>query len=385
MSKSSVSAMFTYGLVGLVAFIIVATFVIGRLVDKKIGDIQVNVPTIHMDAPNVIIKMNGTDLPVKNCSTESIKESFLNVRFDDAKAVAASKEAKIEDDLGCKPIVVDTSTPPTTTRINIGCTKDADCNVVNGDGKNICKSDGTCSCIGGGSGLFCHYGPVNYRDPKDMSESERRRFKSKYRGNMTLQDYKNWLMLYKDDPENLRERHQQNFRVLMQGGQLTMKDVPALAIQAPTDAADYFQQMYKDGNIAVIFPENEGPYVGANYGKFDSFEPPEYVSNSITGVVNAYKPGKDNAFAADWFMRPPVTSGQEEQRAGDIYQRYVQTPADIRAQTTKMHSDCAPVWSGLSGRKVTECISPVVAIAEFQPETSLKTFESGDISADLFM
>ena len=220
--------------------------------------------------------------------------------------------------------MVETKEPPTHPRVVVGCRTDADCNVVHGDGKNVCKSDGTCSCVGGGSGTFCHFGPVNYRDPRDMTKEERRRFKAKFRSDYTLQDYKNWLMLYRDDPENLRENHRRNLKVLLRGGQLEPKDIPSMRVRPPTDAADYFQRLYKGGNIAVHFSE-DGPYVGSNYGQFDEFVPPENVSNSwITGNANLYREGKDDARALDWYMRPELSTGTEEQRAGDIYQRYVE-------------------------------------------------------------
>lgn len=382
------------GAMAIVLFILVSTFVMGRLLDKKIGDIRVNVPKINVQPPNVVVRMSGGGMsgsqettcvqeappqkPPKLSHPNAVQlhESFLNVKFDDPKK-NEPKTASIEDELGCKPIVVNTSTPPTNPRITVGCTKDADCNIVNGDGKNVCKSDGTCSCIGGGSGQFCHYGPVNYRDPKDMNEAERRRFKSQYRTDMTLQDYKNWLMLYREDPDDLRAEHRNNLRVLLQGGQLNMKDIPAISVKAPTDAADYFQQMYKDGNVAVIFPENEGPYVGANYGQFDGFEPPEYVSNAITGVVNAHTSNtKDNAFATDWYMRPIVTVGQDEQRAGDIYRKYSSQQeylADMRESAQK----CSTPKNG--------CKDSPISGAVFSGEFNLKTFQSGDVNADKHM
>lgn len=326
-------------IVAVITFVVMSTHVISKLIDKKIGDIRVNVPKIRVQPPNVVIRMNpeAQPAPMKKKVAKPAKlehpnkiqlyEPFLSVNFDTDERVAED----IDELAGNRAIVIDSSTPPTMPRIAVGCTKDADCNVVNGNGLNVCKIDGTCSCVGGGSGLFCHYGPVNYRDPKDMSEAERHRFKSKYRSNMTLQDYKNWLMLYKDDPEQLNEDHRKNLMTLLRGGQVTTKDVPAVRVRAPTSASDYFQRMYKNGNIAVNFPDNDGPYVGSNYGQYDSFVPPDNTSgsNSITGIVNVYKPGKDDARAVDWYMRPPVTVGEDEQRPGDIYKRYVANRHDL--------------------------------------------------------
>ena len=93
--------------------------------------------------------------------------------------------------------------------------------------------------------------------------------------------------------------------------------------------------MYRGGNIAVHFPDNDSPYVGANYDEFGDFVPPENVASSwITGVVNAYKEGKDDARALDWYLLPEVTTGIEEQRVGDIAQRMIEKHhnlSDVRA------------------------------------------------------
>jgi hypothetical protein len=370
------------------AFVVFGTHFITQLIDRKIGDIRVNVPRIRINQPSqapppIVFKISednkgrvviGPQREEAGQGNKGVKprrrsqslshpnkiqlyEPFLAVRFDDEMQPDVDDVNEEKEDPFNGPIVVDTNEPPTNPRILVGCRTDADCNVVNGDGKNVCKADGTCSCVGGGSGLFCHYGPTAYRDPKDMTPDELRRFKAKYRNNYTLQDYKNWLMLYKRDPENLRAQHRKNLRVLLQGGQLTPKDVPHIRIRPPTDAADYFQRMYKGGNIAVHFPDNDSPYVGANYGDYGDFVPPENVASSwITGVVNAYKEDKDDARALQWYLRPEITTGEDEQRVGDIYNRYVEKHhnlADVRAYYQRLNSK------------------------------SLKTFEAGDPNVDV--
>lgn len=346
------------------AFVMFGTHFITNLIDNKIGEIRVNVPQIRVDVPHVqpnnpqivfriaeddkgriiVNSANETTATKKKCRQRRTKlehpnkiqlyEPFLAVDFEEQSPDEPMKTVPNSELDG--PIVVSTSEPPTHPRVLVGCRTDDDCNVVNGDGKNVCKSDGTCSCIGGGSGTFCHYGPVKYRDPKDMTADELQRFKSKYRNDFTLQDYKNWLMLYKSDPENLREQHRRNLRILLQGGQLTPKDLPHIQMRSPTNASDYFQKMYRGGNIAVHFPDSDSPYVGANYRDYGDFEPPENVASTwITGVVNAYKTEKkDDAKSLNWYMLPEVTTGEDEQRPGDIYQKYIEkhhNSADVRA------------------------------------------------------
>ena len=241
-----------------IAFIHFGTTAITKLVDDKIGSIQVKMPSIRMnqqeprpvvlriaedDQGRFVVKHDDGKPFTKKIKKKTVKlghrnkiqlhEPFLSVNFEEDEDAVKEKVSDTEVDPIEGPIVIDTTHPPTHPRVLVGCTKDEDCNVVNGDGKNVCKSDGTCSCIGGGSGTFCHYGPTAYRDPKDMTPSELRRFKAKFRSNFTLQDYKNWLMLYKNDVENLRAHHRKNLRVLLQGGNLTPKDVPIHARPPP--------------------------------------------------------------------------------------------------------------------------------------------------------
>lgn len=376
---SSAALVFVAVVAAVFAFVFFGTQFMTKLIDEKIGDIRVNVPRIKVQAPATppapivfqiseddkgrILLNSGAAAQRKKTTKLTTKtqsdldahpnkiqlhEPFLSVRFEDTPKSASDDVCDVSGGEFDAPIVVNVSEPPTHPRVLIGCTTDADCNVVNGDGRNVCKSDGTCSCVGGGSGQFCHYGPTAYRDPKDMTPDERRRFKAKYRNTFTLQDYKNWLELYKHDPENLREHHRRNLRILMQGGQLTPKDVPSMRIRPPTDASDYFQKMYRGGNIAVHFPDNDSPYVGANHTDYRDFVPPENVASSwITGVVNAYAEGKDDARALDWYVRPDVTIGEEEQRTGDIYQRYVEKHhnlSDVREIYKRTTRPEAVVW-----------------------------------------
>lgn len=333
--------------IGFVLFVIIGTRLIGRMLDQKIGDIQVRMPNVRFPQPNIVVKLEkqeckGTEKERPAAKPElgdpraiQLHEPFLAVRFDDARQPQVDDVTASKNHWSDEPIVVDAREPATTARVVVGCRTDADCNVVHGDGKNVCKADGTCSCVGGGSGLFCHYGPVNYRDPRDMTPQERARFKARFRSDFTLQDYKNWLLLYRSDPENLRQHHRANLRTLLKGGQLSPKDVPKVRIRPPTDAAEYFQKMYSGMNIAVQFPDGDSPYTGANYNEYDEFVPPENMPSTwITGIVDAYKDqGKDDAKALDWYVRPNVTVGEDEERVGRIYQRYTErahTLADLK-------------------------------------------------------
>jgi hypothetical protein len=295
------------------------------LVEHKIGDIKIQMPKIeivkeHFDNKKKNSEVVTEDKKITNNENSNNKEKN---EFDNLEKLLS------------EPTTNNKETTKVTTN-EIKCSKDSDCNVVNGNGLNVCKQDGTCHCLAG-SGLFCHYGPTNYKDPKDMTASELERFKYKFRNNFTLQDYKNWLILYKEDPHHLRMHHRENLKILLRGGQITDKDIPQVRIKPPMDASDYFQKMYEGGKISVHFPEESstGAMVGANYNKFSDFIPPEEAENTwITGMVDMYnQPSKDDAKALNFYLRPDVTVGSERALVGDNYLSEIkdlQNNADVR-------------------------------------------------------
>ena len=52
--------------------------------------------------------------------------------------------------------------------------------------------------------LFQDYGPTNYIDPRNMTDIQKETHKNYFPKNMTLQDYVNWLLLNRDNINNLR-------------------------------------------------------------------------------------------------------------------------------------------------------------------------------------
>jgi len=282
------------------------------LVDRKIGDIRIQMPKIEITNGPIATKECFDDSSSVNNATNPNEDEFKKLESDLKMGKTQPDNVQGELETNNKPI--------------IGCTQNSDCNVVNGDGKNICKSDGKCYCLSG-SGTFCQYGPTNYTDPKDMTPDELEVFKNKYRNNFTLQDYKNWLMLYKGDPQHLRYNHRENLKILLRGGQLTDRDLPTISIKPPAKAADYFQKMYEGGKISVFFPEESatGAMLGYNYNKFSDFISPEEAENSmVTGIVDLYnQPAKDDASALNAYLIPDVTVGADRELVGQQYQNSV--------------------------------------------------------------
>jgi hypothetical protein len=162
----------------------------------------------------------------------------------------------------------------------VGCGKDSDCNIFYGDGKNTCKSNKQCRCEVG-TGVLCQLGPTKYKDPKDMTTKEKTIFKnlSNY-DNFTIQDYKNWLELYKKDYYLLSDEHLINLRKSLRGERITLRDIPTGGLRPPLTSQKYFAEMYdKLGDLEqIVSPINSsttGNQVGYNYADYSDFSPPK--------------------------------------------------------------------------------------------------------------
>lgn len=327
--------------VSLLVMIYLVGMSIVKLVDNKLGDIEIKLPPINVNTKLNVSKDASGVISICGDKTEKIQiqtnkiESFSNESGNENRDLKQNPTDFKMLDLSGEKINTKKNTN-FCDNTKVGCKNDSDCNIVNGGGLNVCKSDGTCHCLSG-SGDFCQYGPTNYKDPKSMTDQERRVFKYQYRNNFTLQDYKNWLLLYKDDAQHLRENHRDNLAKLLRGDTLFVQDMPNIRIVPPMDPADYFGKMYEGGKISVHFPQEgeSGAMLPYNYGKYSEFISPEDATKTwITGVVDLYRnPMKDNARELNYYLRPEVTVGVERELVGQEYLNWVKKHhnlADIR-------------------------------------------------------
>ena len=218
-----------------------------------------------------------------------------------------------------------TKTATRSGKYRVGCQTDDDCNQVWGNGENICKSNNKCHCVTG-SGAFCHKGPTLFKNPKAMKPEERSKFREKWRGG-TVQDYMNWLRLWRGELHLLEEPHARNYRKLMSRGRLETTDMPKRTMNPPPySKSDYFRQVYKDGKFLLerapyiekgTRNHSLGPYRGYNYGDYNGFIPPEGVEFDVVTDI----PEKRDPFELNYFLRPRVTTGGERTTAGRILQK----------------------------------------------------------------
>ena len=121
---------------------------------------------------------------------------------------------------------------------------------------------------------FQTYGSTNHQDPNDMSQEQQISFKYSYPNNMTLQDYVNWLLLYKDEQRNLSKEHVINLQKLLVGEQLEYIAgilPPPTKISPPLTSKDYFNNLYlanttiKNPRIYNITNSTSGDMMPFNY------------------------------------------------------------------------------------------------------------------------
>jgi hypothetical protein len=113
----------------------------------------------------------------------------------------------------------------------------------------------------------------NYPDLKDMTIVERNSFKFGYPDGMTMQDYVNWLYLFRKTPNLLNLEHNINYQKLTAGVPIHYKKdktPPPAKRLTPLNADDYFNSMYTKlptiPNKSLTYTINEDVRVAANQG-----------------------------------------------------------------------------------------------------------------------
>jgi hypothetical protein len=113
----------------------------------------------------------------------------------------------------------------------------------------------------------------NYPDLKDMTIVERNAFKFGYPDGMTMQDYVNWLYLFRKTPNLLNLEHNINYQKLTAGVPIHYKKdktPPPSKRLTPLNADDYFNRMYTKPptipNKTLTYTINEDVRIAANLG-----------------------------------------------------------------------------------------------------------------------
>lgn len=89
----------------------------------------------------------------------------------------------------------------------------------------------------------------NYQSPNKMTTVERNAYKFGYPDGMTMQDYVDWLFLFKDNPELLNLEHYINYDKLINNTEIKYekdRNPPPSKKLTPLNSENYFTQMYSN-------------------------------------------------------------------------------------------------------------------------------------------
>ena len=241
---------------------------------KQIKELQGKLDECKKRKEMVAEKSKDSDPAPKITKAKNVAKATVD-SFD--STMDSSNDSTTDSDIANKTNLLNSG-----AKTVVGCDKDSECNLFYGDGKNTCKSNKQCRCEVG-SGVLCQYGPTNYKDPKDMTTKERTIFKnlSNY-DNFTIQDYKNWLSLYKKDYYLLSDDHLINLRKVLRGEPLALRDIPTGGLRPPLTSQKYFAEMYDkltdlEQIVSPINSSTTGIQVGYNYSDYSDFSPPTSI------------------------------------------------------------------------------------------------------------
>ena len=119
-----------------------------------------------------------------------------------------------------------------------------------------------------------------YINPVEMTPGQIVKFKQFAKPyKMTLTDYSRWLLLFKDDPENLERMHRDKLLILVRGGQLTKDDLPVKQQhKPPQDGSDWWNSHFSY-NKNIPAPEVPGNKLAYNYADYQYHEDPKNLKH----------------------------------------------------------------------------------------------------------
>lgn len=143
-----------------------------------------------------------------------------------------------------------------------------------------------------------------------MTPEQKLKFKSRAKfNNMTLQDYTNWLTLYKEDQHNLSKHNRQNLKRMLRGDTLTVADIPRDTHKIHPTAAQGYQQL--TGETQQTQPDTTDSGIhAANYEDFDQYMPPKNLKH-----MTHFNPDEDVKFSSPFLecMKPKITSSDPKE------------------------------------------------------------------------
>jgi len=274
-----------------------------KTVDQRMSDISINMPKIVLPTQHITVKTDhgssGFSVAQNTYTHNSVKPlqstnlTTFSEKQNPEKTILEKFEGNVDDDQSSEfPALGEglaraitksrgshsKNVSPTRPDISrtIHCRNNSDCNVVNGEGMNKCV-DSKCQCAVG-SGHLCHEGNTYYKDPSQLTPRQLEKFKKHAKfSKMTSHDYRNWLETYKQDPQNLPDRHRLAFRKLLRGDSITVKDIPMDLKKRAKTGEEYYKHLTKANTqyMGDINLETGGWQQGYNADEYTEFVNPQ--------------------------------------------------------------------------------------------------------------
>jgi hypothetical protein len=117
-----------------------------------------------------------------------------------------------------------------------------------------------------------------YLSPDKMSTAQKAKFMWYAKiEKMTLTDYRDWLLMFKDKLQHLNAFHRANLRIIMRGGELEKDDMPKKYPLPPNSDHEYNIKVSQGGFDNITQPEYLG-YQPINYD--------EIIGGDLEGEIN---------------------------------------------------------------------------------------------------
>jgi len=166
----------------------------------------------------------------------------------------------------------------------------------------------------------------NYANPEDMTSTERNAFKYGYPNGMTMQDYVNWLYLFRLTPDLLNLDHNANYQKLIKNVPIKYekgKTPPPAKRMPPLNGEDYFLYMYtqnptrpdplftqtihEDVRVASVLGDPSNGIIPYNYAQFPDFSQTFNTMGISQNVYNNELAEKTDPYFLQKFIGPVMT------------------------------------------------------------------------------
>jgi hypothetical protein len=233
--------MSTFTNIGIIFIVVLLTFFIGLaivgIVDKRLQDLQINLPK-----QNIVLKVP---------EDKTIIESFRDGTADYKNIIPKPSNEELGDSV-LQEIYENKLTNMDQKIYN---------NPFVQNDKNVNVSSPK----------------QNYPNPSKMSSVEKNAYKFGYPSNMTMQDYVNWLYLFRENENLLTLEHVTNLQKLKNNINLEYahgKVPPPPRKVPPINADNYFNNLYQDNQVSPSDNLNSitSSLMGYNYKDYVDFE-----------------------------------------------------------------------------------------------------------------